>query len=95
MGDLDEAIVLAREALDLRPQGHPLRSSPLDVVSQGLSARYNKLGAMQDLDEAIVLVREALNLRPQGHSLRFRSLNYLAVHLSTRYTAARGDGGPR
>ena len=27
MEDLDEAIVLAREALDLRPQGHPLRSS--------------------------------------------------------------------
>jgi CHAT domain-containing protein len=67
MQDLDEAIVLDREALNLRPQGHPDRSMSLNNLALHLSTRYDQLGAMQDLDEAIVLDREALNLCPQGH----------------------------
>ena len=85
MEDLDEAIVLDREALNLCPQGHPLQSGSLNNLAAGLSTRYNQLGAMEDLDEAIVLNREALNLRLQGHPDRSTSLNNLAVHLSTRY----------
>ena len=85
MEDLDGAIILFREALDLRPQGHPLRSGALDILYYCLSAQFNELGEIQDLDEAIVLVREALSLRPQGHPLRYLSLNSLAAHLSSRY----------
>ena len=43
--DLDEAIVLDRAALDLRPQGHPLRSTSLHNLAADLSARYEQLGA--------------------------------------------------
>jgi CHAT domain-containing protein/tetratricopeptide (TPR) repeat protein len=85
MEDLEEAIVLDRQALDLRPQGHPLRSSCLNNLANRLSIRYKELGAMEDLEEATVLVREALFLRPQGHPLRSNSLNSVANHLSTRY----------
>ena len=46
MEDLGEAIVLDREALDHRPQGHPFRSSPLNNLENHLSTRYNQLGAM-------------------------------------------------
>ena len=72
--DLDEAIVLGREALDLDPQGHPDRSTSAINLANGLSTRYNQLGAVQDLDEAIVLDREALDLCPQGHPDREMSL---------------------
>ena len=70
MEDLDEAIVLVREALELCSQGHPNRSIPLNNLANRLSTRYNQLGAMEDLDVAIVLDREALDLCPQGHHNR-------------------------
>ena len=79
-----EGIVLVREALVLRPPGHPLRSSSLNSLANGLSTRYEQFGATEDLDEAIALDREAFHLRPQGHPARSGSLNNLALHLSTR-----------
>ena len=85
MRDLDEAIVLDREALSLRPEGHPDRSQSLNNLAIRLSTRYKQLGAMQDLDEAIVLDRESLDLRPKGHRDRSQSLNNLAIRPSTRY----------
>ena len=84
-GDLDEAIILMREALDLRPQRHPDRSISLNNLADCLSSRYNQLGAMQVLEEAVVLDREALDLRPRGHPDRSMSLNKFAIRLSTRY----------
>ena len=86
MEDLQEAIVLDREALDLRPQGHPDRSMSLNNLANRFSALYNQLGAMQDLDKAIVLAREALDLRPQGHPDRSGSLVDLARYLCHRFT---------
>ncbi|KAI9570923.1 hypothetical protein HD554DRAFT_2327256 [Boletus coccyginus] len=70
MEDLDEAIILDREALDLRPQGHPDRWMSLHNLSVGLSSRYRQLWGVEDLDEAIVLRREALDLCVQGHPHR-------------------------
>ena len=85
MEDLDEVIVLDREALDLCPQGHPRRSVSLDNLAIRLSHRYKRVGAIKDLDEAIVLNREALDVRPHGHPLRFSTLNNLAAGLFNRY----------
>ncbi|KAF8425376.1 hypothetical protein L210DRAFT_3653236 [Boletus edulis BED1] len=82
-GDLDEAVIFGREALELCPQGHPDRST--GSLGSYLLTRYNQPGAMADLDEAIILGREALALCPQGHPDRSTSLNNLAVHPSTRY----------
>ncbi|KAF8431596.1 CHAT domain-containing protein [Boletus edulis BED1] len=91
--DLDDAIALRREALKLRPQGHPDHSVSLTNLTVCLSTRYGQLGAMADLDEAILLGREALELRPQGHPDRSMSLISVALHLSTRYkkVGAMGD----
>ena len=61
--DLDTAIVLHREALELRPKGHPLRPSSLASLASHLSTRCERLARMEDLDEAIMLNREALSLR--------------------------------
>ena len=91
--DLDEAIALDREVVDLRPQGHPDRPTSLNNLACSFSFRYKQLGGMQDLDKAIVLDREALDLRPQGHPDRSRSLGNISSLLSVQ--AARGDGRPR
>ena len=85
MQDLDEAILLDREALNLRPQGHPARSDSLGSLAVDLFSRFKHLGAMEDLDEAVVLSREALNLCPQEHPGRTTSLICHANRLSTRY----------
>ncbi|KAI9567997.1 TPR-like protein [Boletus coccyginus] len=84
MEDVDEAMVLGREALSLCPQGHPNRPISLSNLAVHLSTRYSRLGSMEDLDEAIVLDREALDLRQQGHRVRSIYLN-LADYLSTRF----------
>jgi hypothetical protein len=53
MEDLDGVIVLDREALDLRPQGHSDRSWSLNNLAFYLSTLYPQLGVMEVLDEAI------------------------------------------
>jgi CHAT domain-containing protein/tetratricopeptide (TPR) repeat protein len=82
---IDEAIDVDREALELCPPGHPMRSVSLNGLALHLGNRYDRLGATRDLEEAIVLDREALNLRPQGHPDRRVSLGHIALHLTTRY----------
>ena len=44
---LNEAIVLNRDALVLRPLGHPDRSISLDNLAVYLHTWYKELGAMQ------------------------------------------------
>ncbi|EPT05738.1 hypothetical protein FOMPIDRAFT_1111310, partial [Fomitopsis schrenkii] len=39
-GDLDSAITLHREALELRPAGHPDRSSSLNNLATALHTRF-------------------------------------------------------
>ncbi|KAN0082887.1 hypothetical protein V8E55_008682 [Tylopilus felleus] len=84
-GNAGPGRVLAREALDLYPQGHPLRCTSLNILSNRLFQRYNQLGATQDLNDAILLSREVLALSPYGHPLRTTSLVSLANSLSYRY----------
>ncbi|KAG1723021.1 CHAT domain-containing protein [Suillus paluster] len=83
LSDLDEAILLDRAALLLRPPGHSDRASSLSDLANGLRAKFRQRGALSDLDEAIELDRAALLLRPPGD--RSASLNNLAVSLRDRF----------
>ena len=85
ISDLDEALSLERNALELRPQGHPVRALSLATVAAYLYARFMELGTLSDLDEAIVLERNSLELWPQGHPDRTRSLTNLASSLYSRF----------
>jgi tetratricopeptide (TPR) repeat protein len=85
LADLEEAIVLGREALELRPPPHPHRSNSLHDLSAYLAERSNKTGRPADLEEAILLVREALELRSSPHPQRSVSLYNLAACLSYRF----------
>ena len=87
---IKEAIVLGRDALNLCPPDHPMRSDALSHLAVHLWHSYNLLGSINDLGEAITLERDALALRPPGHPSRSTSLNNLAVHLSTRYDQLGG-----
>ena len=88
--DIDEAIVLDREALEICTVDHPRRPACLFQLVTHLSARYGLLGGVETLNEAILLDRHALALCLPGHPDRSISLNNLAVHLATRYNLLGG-----
>ena len=67
IGDVNEAIVLARGALSLCPPGHLDRSTFLNNLAACLISRYNKIGGIEDVNEAIIIARDALSLCPPGH----------------------------
>ncbi|KAL5523186.1 hypothetical protein ACEPAF_1453 [Sanghuangporus sanghuang] len=74
---------LDREALELRPEGHPDRSLSLANLASSLSTYFEHRGRMEDLEEAIALERAALELQPEGHPDRSLSLANLASSLWT------------
>ena len=57
--DLNETIVLDRDALFLCPPGHPDRSMSLNNLSHNLSTMYKRLEQIADINDAIVLPRDA------------------------------------
>ncbi|KAJ6550503.1 hypothetical protein B0H10DRAFT_1759458, partial [Mycena sp. CBHHK59/15] len=69
--DLDEAILLHREALGL-PTAYPL---------SGLRDRFEKQAHLTDLDEAIMWHHKALALQPAPHPSRARCLLNLGISL--------------
>ena len=83
--DLDEAISLHRQALELRPSPHPDQSSSLNNLAFALLTRFEQRGQQSDLDEAISLHRQALKLQAPPHPNRSSSLNNLANALSIRF----------
>ncbi|EPT05822.1 hypothetical protein FOMPIDRAFT_1045122 [Fomitopsis schrenkii] len=78
--DLDSAITLHREALELRPTGHPDRSSSLNNLAIALQTRFKQLGDRADLDSAITLHREALELRPLATQIVARHSTMSLMH---------------
>ncbi|EDR04923.1 uncharacterized protein LACBIDRAFT_303806 [Laccaria bicolor S238N-H82] len=82
--DLDDAIYLHRQALELQLP-HPSRSNTLNNLANALWTRFGQGGQQSDLNEAVSLHRQALELRLPPHSLRSSSLHNLASALSIRF----------
>jgi tetratricopeptide (TPR) repeat protein len=89
---IDEAIVLERQALALRPPGHPKRAASCGNLAVALKTRYKHSGDAALLEEAIALEREALALWPSSSPKRALSCGSLAASLWHRY-AQTGDAG--
>ncbi|KAJ3455223.1 hypothetical protein MRS44_013823 [Fusarium solani] len=89
MADLEEAIRLAREAVDALAPDDPDRAGWLNSLGLRLSDRYSQTGAIADLEEAIRLAREALDATPLDHPDRAVRLNSLGSHLGDRYRYSR------
>src|SRR5204862_200408 len=88
MDDLEEAIQVAREAVDAAPQDHPDRTAQLNNLGIRLGDRYSRTGAMDDLEEAIQVAREAVDATGQDHPDRAGRLNNLGIQLGNRYSRA-------
>ncbi|KAI6008162.1 hypothetical protein F5J12DRAFT_65835 [Pisolithus orientalis] len=83
--DLNEAITLLRDVLELRPLGNHKRAVPLNSLAVCLSSRYDEQGEIDDLEEAIMRGRAVLELCPPGHPDRGAVLYDLACDLRTRF----------
>ena len=77
LADLDEAIILYQEVLEVCPSGSPASASYLHDLARCLSQRFTKLAMSTDLDDAIKFEQAASALRPQGHPDHTESLNSL------------------
>ena len=66
MEDLDEAIELHQNALELLPAPHTARSLTLNNLAKALRTRFRRRGDQADLDQAILSCRESLHLLGPG-----------------------------
>jgi tetratricopeptide (TPR) repeat protein len=83
---VEDAIILAREALVLSPAKHTEdRLEACMLLAESLRYRFSHDANDSMLEEIIKLGREALDLSPERHPLRARSCGNLAVSLTTRY----------
>ena len=67
MEDLEEAITCHRQALALRPQGHPNRSFSLGILANALYTRFEQSRSHNDLLDAVKYLSEAKTILPTGH----------------------------
>ncbi|KAI6008164.1 hypothetical protein F5J12DRAFT_65921 [Pisolithus orientalis] len=85
INDLNEAITLHGDALELRQLKNDSRARSLHELALCLSYRYCEKGAVDDLKEAIRLGREALQLHRPGHPSRDVVLYNLARDLRRKF----------
>ena len=83
--DLDTAVMLLQEALDMVHVEHPKRHLILGNLANTLYIRYQQTGRDHDLQDSIALNEEVYRLIPVTHPDRSNSLNNLAAALSTRF----------
>ena len=84
--DLEEAIAVGSEALELRPSGHPDRLSSLRKLVRCFIYLFQR-GPISpvNLEAAITLGQEALNLYSLGHPDRSSCVHALACFLFERF----------
>ena len=82
--DLEEAISLHREALNLRPAGHPDRPISLNHLAGCLTIRFEKPDMPTDLDEIITFHRAILDHHPPDHDSHAEAIDKLLFHLLRR-----------
>jgi tetratricopeptide (TPR) repeat protein len=80
---LAETIPLNREALTLRPLGHPSREKSFTNLATALKTKFENCGDFVFLEEAVRMHRAVLQLRPLGHPRRDVALSNLTATLLT------------
>ncbi|KAH7013791.1 TPR domain-containing protein [Ilyonectria destructans] len=83
--DLEEAIHLYQESLNLTPDDQPDRSRRLGRLGHGFETRGNRTGAMSDLEMAIQRYQESLDLTTDDHPERAHQLGGLGDGYRNRY----------
>ncbi|KUL82059.1 hypothetical protein ZTR_10675 [Talaromyces verruculosus] len=86
MVELEEAIRVARQAVNATPNDDPKRAMYLNNLANRLSHRYFRTGAMGDLEEAIQVIRQAVDATLHDHPDRAMYLNNLGIRLGDRFS---------
>jgi tetratricopeptide (TPR) repeat protein len=81
LSGLQQGTIYAREALALRPRGHPRRLESLMVLRQMLDRLYEVRSNQNVLDETLGCRREALELVPQNSETRSALMSDLAAFI--------------
>ncbi|KAN0086141.1 CHAT domain containing protein [Tylopilus felleus] len=81
LADLEDAILRARDAIDL--YSHKL--DYLSNLGSFLQARFKRLGQLTDLEDAISNHRDAVDLTPHGHPPKSVHLSNLGSSLYARF----------
>lgn len=90
--DLDEAIAMFGQALELTPPGTPDRYACLTNLGNALTARFETTADLGALDRSIAVHHEALAILPAGASDTARCLSNLAWSLVRRHEHADDTG---
>ncbi|VUC36649.1 unnamed protein product [Clonostachys rosea] len=85
--ELEKAIQLGREAVDLLPESHQALSEVLSNLGVLIGLKYARKGMKADMDEATLLHRKAVDATPAGHFARPQRLAQLSSHLSDRFNS--------
>jgi hypothetical protein len=83
--DLDESIVMSRQALDSFPEGHAQRSNRLSDLSNALCHRFQETRDAADLDEVLVLDQCAMMAMSLSHVNRWIVSRATISHLCIRF----------
>ncbi|MFF2901111.1 hypothetical protein, partial [Streptomyces sp. NPDC057966] len=77
LADLDQAVAVARQAVEVAASGHSDRAALLNNLGSALRARFERTGDHADLDQAVAVARQAVEVAASGHSDRAALLNNL------------------
>lgn len=82
--DLEEAIGISRQVVQLIPKHEPDLAERLDNLGGMVEKRHKCIGNMGDLDEAIRISQQAVELTPKDHPSFETRFNHLNVKLQLR-----------
>lgn len=91
--DLEEALHLLQESLELRPPGNSERWHGLTNVASGFVSRFNLTKNPSDLELAVSHYQQALDSCPPTSPLRSETLRYLAGARSLQIEHAVRESG--
>ncbi|THU91120.1 hypothetical protein K435DRAFT_801509 [Dendrothele bispora CBS 962.96] len=83
--DIENAILVNQQAVDLTPDGHADKARQLVNLGNAFQTRFEHLGGLRDIENAIIVTQEAVDLTPDGHADKAASLSNLGAAFQHRF----------
>ncbi|THU76030.1 TPR-like protein, partial [Dendrothele bispora CBS 962.96] len=85
LGDIENAILVSQQAVNLTPDGHADKAAWLNNLGNAFQRQFECLGKLRDIENAILVTRQAVDLTPDNHVLKAGLLNNLGSALQSRF----------